>query len=74
MTVCPERMRGETFKKVATLPAIELKRYRDRVLVNVQSDVCARLVHDLPSSLWLCVKGPDLEHNPRASRLGQVNP
>ena len=51
------------------------KRHRDRdgVLVNVRSDVCATLVHDLPSSWWLCVEGPDLEHNPRVSRPGQVN-
>ena len=32
-------------------------RHRNRVLVNVQSDVCATLVHDLPSSWWLCVDG-----------------
>ncbi len=48
--------------------------YRERVLVNVQSGICAKLVHDLPSSMWLCVKGPDLEHNPRVPRTGQVNP
>ena len=29
---------------------------------------------DLPSSMWLCVKVPDLEHDPRVSRPGQVNP
>ena len=49
-------------------------RHRDRVFVNVRSDVCATLIRDLLPAMWLRVNGPDLEPDSGASRPRRVNP
>ena len=43
-------------------------RHRNRLLVEVQTNICGLLDHDLPASMWLCVQWfltSSITHDPR---------
>jgi hypothetical protein len=55
-----------------TITACISQRDINGVFVNVKTDKCDILLHDLPPWLWLCVVNFHSQHNPRLQGAGRL--